>query len=111
MINTASAPSESGVHVHARRHVGGKKNVDATFDEVTVIDGADEVRVTAVSATAFNISRLFGQQVKYLQCPRCGEAHVDAGEFTARPHRKHLCLACGQLVTRRAGASFRRADN
>ncbi len=96
VINTASAPGESGVHVHARRDVGGKKNVDATFDEVTVIDGADEVRVTAVSATAFNISRLFGQQVKYLQCPRCGEAHVDAGEFAARPHRKHLCLACGR---------------
>jgi transposase-like protein len=96
VINTGTAAGESGVHVHARRHVGGKKNIDATFDEVTVIDGGNEVRVTAVSATAFNVSRLFGQQVKYLQCPRCGEAHVDAGEFAARPHRKHLCLACGR---------------
>ncbi len=96
VINTAIAPGESGVHVHARRLAGGKKNIDATFDEVTVIDGDDQVLVTATSATAFNISRLFGQHVKNLKCPRCGEAHIDAGEFAARPHRKHLCLACGR---------------
>lgn len=96
VINTATAPGESGVHVHARRHVGGKKNIDATFDEVTVIDGTNEVLLTAMSATAFNVSRLFGQHVKYLECPRCGEPHIDAGEFAARPHRKHLCLACGR---------------
>ena len=95
VINTATAPGESGVHLHARREVGGKKNIDDTFDEVTVIDGDKRVVLTANSATAFNISRLFGQHVKYLECPRCGEAHVDAGEFAARPHRKHLCLACG----------------
>jgi hypothetical protein len=96
VINTATAPGESGVHVHARRVAAGKKKIDATFDEVTVIDGDNEIRVTATSATAFNISRLFGQNVKYLQCPRCEEAHIDAGEFAARPHRKHLCLACGR---------------
>lgn len=96
VINTATVPGESGVHVHARRVAGGKKNIDATFDEVTVIDGDNEVRLIATSATAFNISRLFGQEVKYLRCPRCGEAHIDAGEFAARPHRKHLCLACGR---------------
>jgi transcription elongation factor Elf1 len=96
VINTATAPGESGVHVHARRKVGGEKDIDATFDEVTVIDGGNRVVLNANSATAFNISRLFGQDVKYLACPRCGEAHIDAGEFAARPHRKHLCLGCGR---------------
>ena len=96
VINTATSPGESGVHVHARREVGGKKNIDETFDEVMVIDGDNHVVLNANSATAFNISRLFGRNVKYLECPRCGEAHVDGGEFAARPHRKHLCLACGR---------------
>jgi hypothetical protein len=96
VINTAAAPGESGVHLHARRTAGGKKNIDETFDEVTVTDGDNELRLTATSATAFNVSRLFGQDVKHLECPRCSEPHIDAGEFAARPHRKHLCLACGR---------------
>ena len=96
VINTATEPGESGVHVHARRKVSGDKNIDATFDEVTIIENDHRVVLNANSAAAFNISRLFGQDVKYLECPRCGEAHIDAGEFAARPHRKHLCLACGR---------------
>lgn len=29
-----------------------------------------------------------------LACPRCGAAHVDAGEWESKPHRTHKCLAC-----------------
>lgn len=30
-----------------------------------------------------------------LFCPFCGLRHVDEGEWTTRPHHKHLCGACG----------------
>lgn len=96
IVNTAGAEGETGVHLHARPVAGEAKEIDETFDEVTIIDGNHEVMINADSATAYNVSRLFGQTVKYLACPHCGEAHIDAGEFAVKPHRKHLCLACGR---------------
>jgi transposase-like protein len=96
VVNTAGAEGETGVHLHARPVAGEAKEIDKTFDEVTVVDGDHQVTITADSATAYNVSRLFGQTVTYLACPHCGEAHIDAAEFAVRPHRKHLCLACGR---------------
>jgi hypothetical protein len=96
VVNTASVKVESGVHLHARPVAGEEKEIDDTFDEVTIVDGSDRVTITAESATAYNVSRLFGHDVKYLSCPHCSEPHVDSGEFAAKPHRKHLCLACGR---------------
>jgi hypothetical protein len=31
-----------------------------------------------------------------LWCPKCGARHLDEGEWATRPHRTHLCLACGE---------------
>lgn len=30
-----------------------------------------------------------------ISCPKCGELHVDEGEFATRPHRTHTCQHCG----------------
>lgn len=30
-----------------------------------------------------------------LHCPKCGAQHVDEGEWATRPHKTHLCAACG----------------
>lgn len=32
-----------------------------------------------------------------LACPACDVKHVDEGEWATRPHRTHLCHACGSL--------------
>jgi transposase-like protein len=96
VVNTAGVEGESGVHLHARPVAGEAKEIDETYDEVVVIDENERVTITADSATAYNVSRLFGQAVKYLACPHCHEGHVDAGEFAVKAHRKHLCLACGR---------------
>jgi hypothetical protein len=40
-------------------------------------------------ATLFNAPHIFAN------CPRCGQRHVDLGEWALRPHRTHLCLGCG----------------
>lgn len=31
----------------------------------------------------------------YLTCPKCGERHIDEGEFATRPHHTHSCQSCG----------------
>lgn len=32
-----------------------------------------------------------------LNCPACGERHIDEGEFGDRPHKTHACQHCGLL--------------
>lgn len=32
-----------------------------------------------------------------LWCPECGERHIDAGEFSIRPHHTHACQTCGHV--------------
>lgn len=36
-----------------------------------------------------------------LNCPGCGERHIDEGEFAEKPHHTHACQGCG-LVWRPA---------
>jgi transcription elongation factor Elf1 len=30
-----------------------------------------------------------------LVCERCGELHIDVGEFATKPHHTHSCQHCG----------------
>jgi predicted RNA-binding Zn-ribbon protein involved in translation (DUF1610 family) len=30
-----------------------------------------------------------------LECPSCGERHIDEGEFVTKPHHTHACQECG----------------
>ncbi len=32
-----------------------------------------------------------------LYCPHCSARHIDRGEWSTRPHHKHLCASCGKL--------------
>lgn len=32
-----------------------------------------------------------------LVCPRCGELHIDEGEFATKPHHTHACQGCGEV--------------
>jgi len=32
-----------------------------------------------------------------LNCPDCGELHVDAGEFETKLHHTHACQFCGMV--------------
>ena len=32
-----------------------------------------------------------------LNCPECGELHVDEGEFATKPHHTHACQHCGMV--------------
>lgn len=32
-----------------------------------------------------------------LTCPKCGELHIDEGEFATKPHHTHACQSCGMV--------------
>jgi predicted RNA-binding Zn-ribbon protein involved in translation (DUF1610 family) len=32
-----------------------------------------------------------------LECPACGELHIDEGAFATKPHHTHECQTCGQI--------------
>lgn len=32
-----------------------------------------------------------------IPCPRCGELHIDEGEFETKPHHTHACQHCGEV--------------
>jgi rubredoxin len=32
-----------------------------------------------------------------LNCPSCGELHIDEGEFSLKPHHTHACQKCGMV--------------
>jgi len=97
VYDTSSMPPEIGIHVHARPTKGGQKEVDDTFDTVVVaLSSTERAVIDGETAISFYLSRFLEREVKLLQCPHCGEAHLDAGYFAVKPHRKHMCQACGR---------------
>ena len=32
-----------------------------------------------------------------LECPNCGELHIDEGAFATKPHHTHACQHCGAV--------------
>lgn len=32
-----------------------------------------------------------------LNCPLCGDRHIDKGEFATRSHHTHACQTCGMV--------------
>lgn len=56
-----------------------------------LVPRAEELAVVSQVA-----SHTFGYETVYLECPHCGEAHLDVDWFAVNPHKVHLCLACGR---------------
>ena len=106
-ISVGAIPPDHGkVHVHHRAHAGDEKDVDESFDIVTLRNGENEVVVEGVAAVAYSLSELAGRRVVPLTCPRCREVHIDELKFAARPHRKHLCNSCGRNFNDTSGPSI-----
>lgn len=102
VYNTAEEPADRGIHVHARKRAGMKKEIDQTFDAVELTVKADlftekPVLITAETAVAYYISRFLGRSIKGLFCPNCQTPHLDSDWFAVKPHRTHLCHRCNTL--------------
>ena len=102
VFNTTGRPIDAGIHIHARQKPGSaEKEIDDTFAAVRItcrpdLFGERPVLIRRDAAINYYLSRFLDRRVKHLSCTHCGEVHLDAGEFALRPHRQHLCHACGR---------------
>ena len=115
-----------GIHVHARKHVKGKKVVDTNFPAVIVRDttgrfpllgGEDGVTITPAAALEYlyymedkcPVNQQLGEKtllprskvelVGQVRCKHCSALHEDVGSyFGQEPHKKHLCGQCGRAI-------------
>ncbi|MXP09719.1 hypothetical protein [Pseudoblastomonas halimionae] len=92
-----------GIHVHARDDAGDlEKGIDDTVDAVALEISVDlfekrKVYVTRETAVSAYISRAIGHNLDSLFCTYCGEPHLDSEWFAVKPHKRHLCHACGEI--------------
>jgi hypothetical protein len=101
IYDTTELPLDRGVHVHARRRRGGRKDIDETFRAVRLLDAAaglppQGVVITELDAIYFMVSSVFGFPTRYVECLHCGWPHLDKDWFAVHPHRGHLCSGCGK---------------
>jgi transcription elongation factor Elf1 len=105
VYNTAKCPMPSGVHVHARIEADSEeKEIDQTYQAVKIIYKCSlfdtgTVVFTEAAAKGYFVSKLLGLELDYLFCPRCNHLHLDEGVFATKPHKKHLCNACGRYFS------------
>lgn len=99
IYDTTRLPLDRGIHVHARKDIDGKKNIDQTYRAVRLLGKAlskDGVLITEIDAIYYMVSAIYGFEVHYIPCTLCGYPHLDKDWFSVHPHRRHLCAGCGK---------------
>jgi transposase-like protein len=99
VYDTTRLPLDRGIHVHARRSVGEKKEIDRTFSRVRMRGSrlpAAGLEVSAIDAIYYMVSSVFGFEMRQVVCTHCGEPHLDRDWFSVHPHQRHLCAGCGR---------------
>lgn len=110
--DSTGLPDEEGIHVHARySEDDDEKYLDETVDAVKLEMAVNlfekkSVYVTRETAVSAYISRVIGNPIDSLFCTYCGEPHLDTEWFAVKPHKRHLCHACGEVfLANRKGVS------
>jgi len=101
VYDTTRQPLDRGIHVHARATTGGRKEIDATYRSVRLLGGPgvpekEGVTVSELDTIYYMVSRVFGFEMKRVECTRCGYSHLDKDWFSVHAHRRHLCAGCGE---------------
>lgn len=98
VYDTTRLPLDRGIHVHARTTMDGRKEIDATYRSVRLVGGAgnETVTVTELDAIYYMVSRVFGFEMKWVECTLCGYSHLDKDWFSVHAHQRHLCSGCGK---------------
>ena len=84
-----------GIHVHARKVVNQEKQIDSTFDKVNVLYKGQAVSFDKNAAISYLSASIANQNMTYLECPKCGNAHLDMNKYSVNIHKRHLCSICG----------------
>jgi transposase-like protein len=101
IYDTTRRPIDRGIHVHARRIVDGKKEVDNTYRAVRLMGEQKGIPkeglvVSELDAIYYMVTSMFGYAMKYVECKLCGFPHLDKDWFSVHAHRRHLCAGCGE---------------
>jgi hypothetical protein len=98
IYDTTRLPLDRGIHLHARKSAGDKKEIDATYSRVGVVGSnlPQGLQVDAMDAIYYMVSSVFSFAMRQVRCTRCGHAHLDRDWFSVHPHHHHLCAACGR---------------
>ena len=99
IYDTTTLPMERGIHVHARKVAGKRKDLDRSFETLQIVDPRlpdGGVVVSETDAIYYMATLVLGHQVKHVSCSFCGFSHLDKDWFSVRPHRRHLCAGCGR---------------
>jgi len=97
VYDTTQMGIERGVHVHARKVPGKRKEIDWSYAVVDVQSDGETVRISEDAAVAYVAAAILGLPLKYIECPHCKAPHLDLENYALDPHRKHLCLNCQRL--------------
>lgn len=99
VYDTTNIPIDQGIHVHGRIKSRKKKELDKTFRQVT-IDIKDLFGHSALigeeDAIYYMVASIFELELKEVLCSHCNYSHLDKDVLSVKPHRKHLCAACGR---------------
>ncbi len=94
VYDTTGFLPEHGVHVHARKAAGRKKDIDLSFDAVNVVLRSGRVQIRESDAAAYVAGAVLGLSLVALRCPYCSVLHLDEGRFAVHPHQRHKCANC-----------------
>jgi hypothetical protein len=102
VYDTTDLPIDRGIHVHARKIVGGKKHIDRTYRRVRLrptqrFDLADDlIQIDETDAIYYMVSTVLDYEMRTVICTKCGFSHLDKDWFAVHYHQKHLCAGCGK---------------
>ena len=103
-VPKAAAPSESHiarakmekllVEVKERFGAPAAKELYAPIQKMAEVQGDQVASVTKLAEEKLATISPVKSIPLALSCPKCGEAHIDEGEWATKPHRTHQCQAC-----------------
>ena len=99
VYDTTRLPLDFGIHVHARTHSDGEKDIDDTYRAVRLTGRqlpTEGLLISEIDAVYYMVSSVFGFEMRDVRCAYCGYPHLDKDWFSIHPHRRHLCAGCGK---------------
>ena len=98
---TLPQDEKCGIHIHAYARDEAKPTIDETFESIII----DEIPLNAEMVRLYTIQKnlpYLKGKVRFLCCPRCGQAHFDTEKYSYTPHTEHYCPRCKETFRSRA---------
>lgn len=92
--STLSATSR-GIHAHLSVDRSTHSELSCGALYVKRHDWTRYLLLDTISASTYLATAVFDQKPQYLECPHCGQDHLDVGRDSVIPTQVHFCRDCG----------------